>query len=238
MNNSGAITSSMQDYLETMLLLSESMSEIRVTDIASKLNIAKSSVAQAIDHLKKHGLVRQERYGTVELTDSGKDIAIEVRWRHRKLKQFLIDVLEVDPKIAEKEACLMEHVVSSHTMTRLMRFLETSESLRNLKKTEPCRDIVNSESRGKQDDKENNGMEVKLVRTLNDLKAGEHGKVLRIISNKLLKSRLLDMGITPGADVQVKGLAPMGDPVEVKIKGYHLTLRKDEASQIFVEIGA
>jgi Fe2+ transport system protein FeoA len=45
------------------------------------------------------------------------------------------------------------------------------------------------------------------------------------------------MGITPGADIQIKGCAPLGDPVEVNVKGYQLTLRKSEAALIFVEVG-
>jgi Mn-dependent DtxR family transcriptional regulator len=77
MADASEITSSMQDYLEAMLILSESADEIRVTDIASKLNVAKASVAQAINHLKKHGLVRQERYSSVELTEAGKRMRLK-----------------------------------------------------------------------------------------------------------------------------------------------------------------
>jgi DtxR family transcriptional regulator, Mn-dependent transcriptional regulator len=238
MSDAKAITSAMQDYLEAMLSLSESMDEIRVTDVAAQLGIAKATVAQGIDHLKKHGLVTQERYGPVELTASGKEMAVEVRWRHRKLKQFLTEVLSVEPKIAEKDACLMEHVVSAHTMNRLLKFLESSDCMHCDKSSSQENNPVINDLIETQKSKENNSMETRPIRTLNELKIGEHGKVLRIVSNKLLKSRILDMGITPGAEVQMKGSAPLGDPIEVNIKGYHLTLRKDEAAQIFVEVGA
>lgn len=119
------ITSSMQDYLETILNLSEKSDAVRVTDIADKLNIAKASVTQAISGLKKMGLVTQDRYGPVELTLIGKEMALKVRHRHRTLRKFLVEVLGVNLKIAEKEACLMEHVVSPQTIEKLVGFLET-----------------------------------------------------------------------------------------------------------------
>jgi DtxR family Mn-dependent transcriptional regulator len=238
MTDAGTITPAMQDYLKTMLSLSESMDEIRVTDIASMLSLAKATVAQGIDHLKKHGLVIQEKYGPVELTATGKQVAREVRWRHGKLKQFLIDVLAVDPKIAEKDACLMEHVVSAHTMSRLMKYLETFEGAQALKDiTSNVNTGISVQNRA-ETTQAKDAAEIKHVKTLNQLKIGEYGKVLRIASGGPLKKRLLDMGITTGAEIQVKGFAPMGDPLKIKIKGYNLSLRKEEASQIFIEMGA
>jgi DtxR family Mn-dependent transcriptional regulator len=235
MNNSNAITATMQDYLKVMLALSESVHEIRVTDIAAKLDIAKATVAQEINHLKKHGLVTQEKYSAVELTAIGKEVAKEVRWKHVQLRQFLIDVLGVNPKIAESDACLMEHVVSSHTMNRLITYLEAHSNMAGSEKTGTNQ---NKSIAGlhKSDNKEDeNTLAIKTVKTLNELKIGEKGKVLRVSSDKGIRSHVLEMGITPGSEIQMKGCAPMGDPVEVNIKGYHLTLRKTEAAQIFVE---
>ncbi|MBN1189947.1 MAG: metal-dependent transcriptional regulator [Dehalococcoidales bacterium] len=231
----GEITSSMQDYLEAMLILSESADEIRVTDIASRLNVAKASVAQAINHLKKHGMVTQERYGAIELTEAGKRMAVEVRWRHRKIKQFLTDILEVDPAIAEKDACLMEHVVSSHTMMRMMKYLEITRDLKAAKRPLSADQRLTEET-GPDVYEEKDLAATKTVRSLDELKAGERGRIIRVASDKKLKSRILDMGITPGSEITVKGCAPLGDPVEVNIKGYELTLRKNEASQIYVEV--
>lgn len=235
MTNAAAITPSMQDYLETMLSLSESVGEIRVTDVAAQLKLAKATVAQGINHLKQHGLVLQERYGPVELTASGREMAREVRWRHGKLKQFLTQVLAVDPKIAEKDACLMEHVVSKHTMNRLFRFLESTDCMTCARNADLAGSNGAAYLKGIVKSKENDPMETGAVRRLSELKNGEYGRVMRIVSSKSLKSRMLDMGIVPGAEVHMKGSAPMGDPLEVDIKGYQLTLRKSEAAQIFVE---
>lgn len=117
------LSSSMQDYLEAILELAEEEASVRITDIASKLNIAKSSVNQTVSKLKEMGLVCQQAYGPVELTEGGREYAEKVKQRHVKLKRFLIKTLGVEPEIAEKDACLMEHAVSSQTMDRLTGFL-------------------------------------------------------------------------------------------------------------------
>jgi len=117
------LSSSLQDYLEAILELSKEDTSVRITDIANKLNIAKSSVNQSIAKLKDMGLVSQQVYGPVELTQAGMEYASKVMQRHIKLKQFLIKTLGVDPEVAEKDACLMEHAVSTQTINRLTAFL-------------------------------------------------------------------------------------------------------------------
>jgi DtxR family Mn-dependent transcriptional regulator len=105
------ISASLQDYLETILDLEDLDKNVRVTDIAKKLNFAKASVNQTICKLVDLGYVTHQLYGPVLLTESGRQLAIKVKERHKKLRKFLIDVLDVNADIAEKDACLMEHVV-------------------------------------------------------------------------------------------------------------------------------
>ena len=71
---------------------------------------------------------------------------------------------------------------------------------------------------------------------LSDLSVNKKAKVKQIAVKGQLRRKLLDMGIIPGSSIEVVKLAPLGDPVDVKIKGYHLSLRKEEASQILVEV--
>jgi len=71
-------------------------------------------------------------------------------------------------------------------------------------------------------------------KSLNQLKPKEKGKVIKVSGSNGIRRRILDMGITKGADVEMERVAPLGDPVEVKVKGYHLSLRKDEAANIFI----
>ncbi|KQC10384.1 MAG: iron transporter FeoA [Smithella sp. SDB] len=71
--------------------------------------------------------------------------------------------------------------------------------------------------------------------TLADLKTGESGKIVKIQLSGALKRRLMDMGVVAGTDVIVEKVAPLGDPIEVRIKSYALSLRLGEARQIEVE---
>ncbi|HHU74070.1 MAG TPA: ferrous iron transport protein A [Clostridiales bacterium] len=72
--------------------------------------------------------------------------------------------------------------------------------------------------------------------TLNDLKPGQEGKVISIREKGTLRRRIMDMGVTPGVSVKVIKVAPLGDPMEINVRGYELSLRKDEAKQIRVEM--
>ncbi len=71
---------------------------------------------------------------------------------------------------------------------------------------------------------------------LRDLRPGEKGKIIKISAKGSVRRRILDMGAIKGADIEMERVAPLGDPIEVKIKGYHLSLRKEEAANIQVEI--
>ena len=73
---------------------------------------------------------------------------------------------------------------------------------------------------------------------LNQFKVGEEGKIVKIEAEGKIKRRLFDMGVTPGTLVKLVKLAPLGDPIEVNIRGYELTLRKDEANMILMEVDA
>lgn len=72
--------------------------------------------------------------------------------------------------------------------------------------------------------------------TLKELKPGEEGTVISIGEKGPMRRRIMDMGVTPGAEVKVIKIAPLGDPIEVNIRGYELSLRKDEAQQIQVKM--
>ena len=71
--------------------------------------------------------------------------------------------------------------------------------------------------------------------TLRDVKIGETCKVKRIHGEGALKRRIMDMGITKGVEIYVRKVAPLGDPIEVTVRGFELSLRKDEALNIEVE---
>ncbi len=72
--------------------------------------------------------------------------------------------------------------------------------------------------------------------TLNELKIGQKGKILAVNGEGALRRRLLDMGLTPRTEVMIRKIAPMGDPIEIHLRGYELTLRIEDAKEIEVEV--
>ena len=73
------------------------------------------------------------------------------------------------------------------------------------------------------------------MKTLRDAKVGETVRVVRLHGEGAVKRRIMDMGITRGVEVYVRKLAPLGDPIELNIRGYELSLRKADADMIEVE---
>ena len=72
-------------------------------------------------------------------------------------------------------------------------------------------------------------------RKLSELSPNEEGDVVRVAGEGKLRRRLFDMGITPGAHIVMRKKAPFGDPIEVTVRGYELTLRKDEAVNVIIK---
>ena len=73
------------------------------------------------------------------------------------------------------------------------------------------------------------------MKTLKHDKVGETVKVVKLTGQGAVKRRIMDMGITKGVEIFIRKVAPLGDPVEVTVRGYELSLRKDDASMIEVE---
>ena len=72
------------------------------------------------------------------------------------------------------------------------------------------------------------------MKTLKDVKVGETATVVKLHGEGPVKRRIMDMGITKGTEVYVRKVAPLGDPIEVTVRGFELSLRKDEAQTILV----
>ena len=75
-----------------------------------------------------------------------------------------------------------------------------------------------------------------MTKLLSDFTVGERGTIVKVSGEGRIRRRLFDMGITPQADVVMRKKAPLGDPIEVTVRGYELTLRKAEAACVEVEI--
>jgi len=117
------LSASQEMYLKTIFLLRQTNKVARVKDIAGRMNVTMSSVNGAIKNLVGRGLCSHDRYGYVDLTDSGERTAAKIVGRHTVLAKFLHQVLGVDEETAKADACEMEHIVSSQTLDRFVSFL-------------------------------------------------------------------------------------------------------------------
>ena len=76
-----------------------------------------------------------------------------------------------------------------------------------------------------------------MKKALSEFKIGESGVILSVDGEKRVRRRLFDMGVTPGTEILLRKKAPLGDPIEIAIRGYELTLRNAEAACIILETG-
>ena len=132
--NKLTLTSTIEDYLESILFISEKKGYAQVTEIARFLKISKASVTEMISKLKSHNLVNYEKYGTITLTSVGMIIARRVKDRNEIWKTFL-ELIGVNPEVADVDCCLMEHNLSKETITKLKEFI-------NFIKSEDQKDIL------------------------------------------------------------------------------------------------
>lgn len=217
------LSESMEDYLEAIFNLIKENGSARVTDIANYLEIAASSVNQGLKKLNQEGLISQEKYGPIKLTASGLKAAEKIRCRHKILYLFLNKTLGVSKKNADQDACSIEHALSEESFSKLVAYLIEN----NYIEEENCAFQLKAEKE-----------ELKMTADelmLDKIKVGSKAEVVKIESRGRLKRKLMDMGLNRGARVEVKGKAPMGDPIEVKVRGYSLSLRRDEAAEILVK---
>ncbi len=120
------INESAENYLETILILSKSHPVVRSVDIAEELGFKKSSVSVAMKNLREKNHIRVTREGFIYLTESGKQIADTIYERHEFLTNWLIR-LGVDPGIAERDACRIEHVISPESFDAVKKHVKEGE---------------------------------------------------------------------------------------------------------------
>jgi DtxR family Mn-dependent transcriptional regulator len=118
------LSDSLEDYLEIILALEKRNKVARVKDIAEEMGVLRGSVTSALKKLGQKDLINYEPYNYITLTPKGAAIAKEVRRRHDVIKDFLINVLQINPEKAEINACRMEHVMDKTCVDRLVQFIK------------------------------------------------------------------------------------------------------------------
>ena len=234
-----SISPSLEDYLESIFVLKQRNQIVRVKDLARYLKVKAPSVVEVLRKLKERNLIVHEYYGDIELTQEGLNKAKALYEKHIMLKKFLHQILGIDEKIAETDACKIEHYLSKETLERIIKFINFIETcpqgvpewlnnfyyfVKHKRRPPECKaKFLRQNSQNK-------------IAKLSELKVGTEAKILKIADTGVLKSKLLGLGFVKGEIVKIEKVAPLGSPIDVLIKNTHISLRKEEAEKVIVEV--
>jgi DtxR family Mn-dependent transcriptional regulator len=257
MTKLSSVSESLEDYLEIVFHLIQEKRVARVRDIASRKGVQMASVTDALKRLARDNLVKYAAREYVELTEKGARLARKVVHRHEFLVRFLRDVLFLDPSLAERDACSIEHHITNETLTRLATFFQFVITYPQADKSfiesfkEFCafedgqagrascptcveEDVCPVHGPGPRRARRRHGAFDPSIVTLRQLKPGQAGRVVQLLAGRDIRHRLVEMGVLPNVRIEMEGTAPLGDPVRVRIKGYRLSMRGQEAASILV----
>ncbi len=248
-NNPEQLSASLEDYLEAIYWVVSFKGAARAKDIAKRLSVKAASVTGALRVLADKRFINYAPYELITLTPEGYERAQQVIQKHEVLKDFFVEVLGIDDEAADEGACKLEHGLPDGIMERLLAFTEFVQFCPRCK--DPWRDqflahcverkapVCTSCLKGCVETFEREKA-AELVEDevlfLSHMKPGQRCVVKRIKNRRAVSQRLVEMGVTRGTVVDVETPGPFGDPMKVKVKGYHLSLRQDEASCVEVQL--
>ena len=251
------LSQSMEDYIEAIALLSEKDGQAKANDIAESLKVKKPSVTSALKELARRGLVHYQKYMPITLTRKGAAQADIIIHKHKILQDFFENVLELPRGQAAPLACSIEHCLSDQAaarLERLSRYLEDCPRTGRENREKYIKQCADADARDrdcaecvrlcadrivqniqKATNKQGKETQTMTTTTLKDLRPGQTAVVQSVKGNAAFGKRAAQMGLLPGSPVKVLRVAPLGDPISVEVKGYELSLRKKEASEITVK---
>ncbi len=244
------LSASLEDYLEAIYHIIREKQAARVKDIAARLHVKAASVTGAMKSLAKKGLINYAPFEIITFTRDGEIAAKDVVRRHNALKDFFTKVLSVEEDVADKAACEMEHCITKPLLERFIQFAEFVEVCPRAGTKwirgfgyfcdqdslgENCEQCMRTNLDELIENRKDKGETMKEQRTLRDIKPGRKAKVVKVALADAASRRMVEMGMTVGSVIEVIKVAPLGDPVDIKLKGYHLSVRKKEAEGIYVE---
>ena len=115
-----------EDYLESVLVLQKKLGMVRSVDVARHMGVSKPSVCVAVNTLKDGGFLTMDENHFLHLTDIGREVAEQIYEKHCFFTEQLI-AAGVDPKVAEEDACRIEHVISEESFQRLKKSTQEKE---------------------------------------------------------------------------------------------------------------
>lgn len=250
MHPADELSASMEDYLEAIYHIVSAKQAARAKDIAKRLEVNNSSVTGALRILSEKGYINYAPYDVITLTPKGHKHAEDVVRRHEALMDFFTKVLCVDQAEASDAACKMEHAVSRTILDRLIRFVEFIEicprggdsliqGFNNHCRQEggfvTCQDSLAQcleELKQRQKDLEGDTLQ---TLPLSELRRRQRGKIVKIRGKGGISKKLADLGVTPGGIVEVMRTDRETGALDIKVRGYRMSLSTEEAAKIQVE---
>jgi len=246
-----ALSSNMEDYLEAIFHISSAKQAARAKDISDRLKVNKSSVTGALRSLAEKGYVNYAPYDIITLTDKGKILAEDVVRRHETLKDFFMKILLLEEDEAEESSCKIEHAISNKILDRIINFVEFVEICprggqewingfrRHCEKGDTavrCAGSISLCLENLEKRKDLICSSPKEAVLLKEMDPGQRGKIINIQKPSEIDNRLSGLGISSGSIIEVEGQKSQDDHIDVKARGYHLSLRKSQAAKISVEL--
>ena len=227
-----------EQYLKTLLSLSEEGKPVKTTDLAKSLGVVPATVTEGLQKLAGKALVKYEAYHGASLTSKGRKIAQKISRKHRLLERFLTDVLGFEPSKVHKQACEMEHTLSDEATIALCRALNHPDICPDDNKAiPPCGLDVEScvECQKLAAEKLKSIKNPGELKQLTDLEKGEKARIQFIRGGENVVEKLHNMGLTRGTEIEMTNSAPFSGPVEVCARGCKLVLGRVVANKIFVQ---
>lgn len=239
------LSSSLEDYLEAIYNVVKEKHAARAKDIASRLKVNNSSVTGALRTLSEKGYVNYAPYDLITLTDKGHELAKDIKRRHEALKNFFIKILCVDETIAEDAACKMEHSIPKEILDKLIQFVDFlqicprggHELITGFTRhceasilTGDCKNCIDIclEELGRKKDSYGEGFGTPVL--LKDMEKGNLGKIYKIKQDSSAAQQFKEINAGIGSIIEI--LQTDNQSVEIKTKGYNLSIRGDEANNI------
>jgi DtxR family Mn-dependent transcriptional regulator len=244
------LTASLEDYLEAIFHIVAEKKAVKPRDIARRLDVSYASVTGALRSLTEKGLINYAPYDLITLTGRGEEIARDVVRRHEVLKQFFVEVLMIPENDADVAACRMEHSIPRAIVERFIKFIEFVETCprggeqwidnfsyrcdnrRGQSDCEKCVLDCLAGLRGRDRDILTRSV---TMGDMKDPKPGQRCRVVRIREDGGRNRRMLDAGVSPGSVIEFERGLASSSLIDIKVNGYHLSLRRDETEGIEVE---
>jgi DtxR family transcriptional regulator, Mn-dependent transcriptional regulator len=212
---------SVEQYLETILVLKQGKTVVRVKDISGRMQVSMPSVHSALHVLEDAGLIVHEKYGYVDLTPQGMALASRIYATHQLLVTFLCDVVGVSPATAECDACKIEHVISKETIDRIAAITKQP--------------VKSAGATGNGGGLKGGGSVNRERIDLTVLDKGASACVVRVEGGGKEAGKLDAMGIVPGAIITKKSASLMQGPIVLAKGATQVAIGYEMARHIIVK---